>query len=171
MVPHVVQGADVRMIEPRDDACLALEASSSLRIRGEIGRQHLDGHEAVEARVARLVDLSHAAGCEKRDDLIGAQPRADGKARGRRDLLARIGREARGPVHFPQVRGAGEKCAGLGPGGEERVDVAAEIAVADAGLLQEGLALLGRAFEHGAEDVLDALPAISLHRFASPERV
>ena len=55
----------------RDRLRLALEALAQLRIGGERARENLDRDGAVEARVARLVDLAHAAGAEQRDDSYG----------------------------------------------------------------------------------------------------
>ena len=72
----VVERADVRMVERRDRlaprARTAARSSGSARVR----RQDLDRDGAVEPRVARLVDLAHAAGAERRDDLVGAEARA-----------------------------------------------------------------------------------------------
>ena len=65
-----MQRADVRMIERRHRACLALEALA------ELGRGHLDGNRPVEPRVLRLVDLTHAAGPERGEDFVGAKSRA-----------------------------------------------------------------------------------------------
>ena len=42
-------------------------------VRGEPARQDLDRHVAVERGVARAVDLAHAAGAERRDDLVLAE--------------------------------------------------------------------------------------------------
>ena len=54
----------------------ASASSSSARRRGE----DLDRHLAVEPRVARAVDLAHAAGTEGRDDLVGSEALAGGEA-------------------------------------------------------------------------------------------
>ena len=58
----VVERADVRMIERRDRARLALEALAQLRVGRERRRQDLDRDRAVEPRVAGAVDFAHAAG-------------------------------------------------------------------------------------------------------------
>ena len=46
-------------------------------------RQDLDRHGPLEARVARLVDLSHPAGADRREDLVGAEAgaRSEGHSR------------------------------------------------------------------------------------------
>ena len=67
----VVQGADVRMIERRDRARLALEPVAHLGVVGEMRREDLHRDVAPEPRVLRPVDLAHAAGTERADDLVG----------------------------------------------------------------------------------------------------
>jgi hypothetical protein len=59
-----VDGGHVRVVEQRERLCLALEAPQALLVVGELLRQHLDGHLALEPRVAGAVDLAHAAGAE-----------------------------------------------------------------------------------------------------------
>ena len=57
-------------------------------MRREMRGQDLDGHGAVQPGVPGLVDLSHAAGANQRDDLVGAQACAgdEGHAGFRRGL-------------------------------------------------------------------------------------
>src|SRR5688500_11687556 len=83
LLAHVVQDADVRVAEGGDGARLALEPRAHLRAAAVVGAQHLDRHRAVEARVARLVHLAHAARAETLQDLVGAEPapRADARER------------------------------------------------------------------------------------------
>jgi len=69
------------MIELRDRACFAIEPFAELRIGGERLRENLDGNRTIEARVARLVDLPHAAGPEGGEDLVRAE--ADAGLQGR----------------------------------------------------------------------------------------
>ena len=70
---HVIQRADVGMIELRDRAGFAVEALAELRIGGERLREDLDRHRAIEPRVARLVDLAHPAGAEGGEDFVRAE--------------------------------------------------------------------------------------------------
>ena len=72
----VVERADVRMAELRDRPRLAPQPLTQQRILGELPRQHLDRHLALEARVARAIDLSHAALAAQRHDLVGTQASA-----------------------------------------------------------------------------------------------
>ena len=55
-------------VELRDRARLAVEALAELRVGRERLGEDLDGDRAIEARVARLVDLAHAAGPEGGED-------------------------------------------------------------------------------------------------------
>jgi len=50
------------------------------------GGQHLERHLAAQAQVLRAIHLAHAAGAERRDDLVGAQAGAGGEWH-RRNLL------------------------------------------------------------------------------------
>ena len=49
------------MIECRHGPRFALEAAPQLGVRGNFRRQDLDRHHALESRVARPIDLAHAA--------------------------------------------------------------------------------------------------------------
>jgi len=69
----VVELADVRMVEGGDGARLALGALVVF------GFGNLDRDDAVEACVARLVDLGHAALADCRQDFVGAQPGSGGE--------------------------------------------------------------------------------------------
>ncbi len=61
----VVQAADVRVVERRDGLGLALEAGAELRVTREFRCEHLDGHLAVKARIARPIHLAHAPGADR----------------------------------------------------------------------------------------------------------
>ena len=54
----VVDAADVRMLERRDGARLALEARAEVRVAGDFGREDLDRDAAIEPCVAGFVDLA-----------------------------------------------------------------------------------------------------------------
>ena len=49
------------VVERRDGARLAQKPVTSLAIRGQLGRQGLDGDLAIEPGVSRPVDLPHPA--------------------------------------------------------------------------------------------------------------
>ena len=65
-----MQDADVGMVQGCDRVGFTLEALGELLVR------NLDGDEAIQPRVERLVDLSHAASAQGRGDLVGTQPRS-----------------------------------------------------------------------------------------------
>ena len=77
--PDVVERADVRMRELRDRFRLALEALADLGRRRHVRRQHFHRDRPLQPRVLRLVDLSHPAGAERRQDLVGTQARSGGE--------------------------------------------------------------------------------------------
>ena len=66
----------------------ALKAREPIVVRGERGRQNLDGDLAFELRVRRAVDLAHAAGADGGDDFIGAETRAGSEGQRWRDYMA-----------------------------------------------------------------------------------
>jgi hypothetical protein len=55
---HVVEDADVGMVEPRDGLRLALETRAHFAVGREMLREHLDGDVAAQARVARAIHLA-----------------------------------------------------------------------------------------------------------------
>ena len=77
VVAEVEDGQDVRVRERGDRLGLPLEALQGGRVPRQVGRQDLQRHVAVELRVARPVDLAHAADAERREDLVGAQAGTD----------------------------------------------------------------------------------------------
>ena len=95
---------DVGVVERRRRARLLLEALQAVRVLRERRRQHLDRDLAPEPRVLRPVDLSHPAGAERREDLVGAELCAGGERhRVPRDSKSRRGlslpRTFRGAIH------------------------------------------------------------------------
>lgn len=62
---------DVRMPELGRGAALAQEAFARLTV-GVWREQHLERHVVAEGDAARLVDLPHAAGAERTEDLVAA---------------------------------------------------------------------------------------------------
>ena len=77
IVSDVVQRADVGVIERRNRARLPLEALAEFRSRRGLSDDDFDGDDAIETRVAGLVDLAHAAFAELGDDAIGTEGCAD----------------------------------------------------------------------------------------------
>jgi len=79
--PHVVERANVGMVEAGDGAGLALEALPERGVGSEVGGKDLDRDGALEPRVARAVDLAHPTRPQRREDLVGpeAGPRREGQ--------------------------------------------------------------------------------------------
>ena len=90
-VADVVHRHDVRVVERRGGAGLALEALAAVCVRRELGPQALDRDLAPEPRVARAVDLAHASRAERAQDLVGseARPRSQARRLGRCGLVGR----------------------------------------------------------------------------------
>ena len=61
---------DVRMRQPGDAHRLALEPREPGRIGRQLRGEHLDGHVAIEPRIARPIDVAHPAGADGGDDFI-----------------------------------------------------------------------------------------------------
>ena len=66
----IEDGEDVRMGQRRDRPRLTLEASESVGIGRHSRGQDLDRDVAVQLRVMSLEHLAHAAGADRRDDLV-----------------------------------------------------------------------------------------------------
>jgi hypothetical protein len=64
------------MIQAGNSAGFPLEALIAIVVGGEMGRQDLDGHCAIEPRVQWLVDFAHPVGTNQRVDAIGSEPGA-----------------------------------------------------------------------------------------------
>ena len=73
--------SDVRMVERRHHARLALEPREAIGIGGKGGWQHLDGDVAAQPRVVSTIDVAHATTAEQRLDLVHAQAPADERQR------------------------------------------------------------------------------------------
>ena len=74
LVADIVERADVRMAQARNGLGFAVETLARLRIARKMRGQNLDGDDAVKPRIARPVDLAHASGADRRDDLVRAEP-------------------------------------------------------------------------------------------------
>ena len=79
LAPHVVERADVRVVQAGDGLGFALEPLLQLRVASDVRGQDFDGDRAVEAGVAGFVHLAHAASPEGGDDLIRTKPNAGGE--------------------------------------------------------------------------------------------
>ena len=71
--PDIEECADMRMVERGDGARFDLESVTSVGPPVRLRRKHLHGDDAIEACVARLVDLPHPPGANQRQDFVRAE--------------------------------------------------------------------------------------------------
>ena len=131
------------MVESAGGAGFALEAGDAVGVARQGNGQHLDGHVAFQARVAGAPDFAHAAAAKQFHDLEVTQLRACAQGFDRRQ------------------RSAFQKRIGLLI--QQRLHLGAELRIVRAGLRQECGALLRRLRQRGLIQLLDLLPALSLH--------
>ena len=79
LVSHVVERADVRMVQRGDRPRLAIEALAPGGIGHVIGPRTLMATDSIEAPVEGAIDLAHAAAAERTSDLVRAEPGAFGQ--------------------------------------------------------------------------------------------
>src|SRR5262249_21360034 len=68
---------DVWMVQRSQQVCFTLEPCESLRIAVERLGHHFQRDVPPQLRVARAIDLSHAAGPQQRENLVAADPATD----------------------------------------------------------------------------------------------
>ena len=144
--PDVVQRADVRVGQLRDEAGLPLEAIAAARVGGERGSQHLDRDGPVEARVERAVDLAHPASADEGGDLEVSQPAARCEAR----CLERALLDA--------VRWCAEESIGLQVHRQERFHFLPQRIVVRASPANERETIGGRRLQGAVKELPDAFP-------------
>jgi hypothetical protein len=83
-VADVVEDADVRMLQPRDDFRLGLELLPACRFRDPVFGQDLNGDSAVDPAVTRGVVLARATGASGRLDLVRPELSANRQRHGRK---------------------------------------------------------------------------------------
>ena len=94
MCAGVVHRHDVRVVQLPGRACFFFEPAQPVGAIGQRCRQDLDRDVAGEAGVARAIDLAHAAGADRRDDLVRAETIA---RRQRHGLGVNVSAPAPGP--------------------------------------------------------------------------
>ena len=85
---EAVDDRDIGVIQRRKDLGLALKARQSVWIGREQLGKHLDRDVAIQLRIARPVDLAHAAGAERRHDFVRAEQCLRSGARGSGRIMA-----------------------------------------------------------------------------------
>jgi hypothetical protein len=78
--PEIVDRGDVGVVQAAGGLRLLLEAPQPVRVVGEGGRQDLDRDVALQALVARAIDLPHATGADDSHDLVRSEPGAGREA-------------------------------------------------------------------------------------------
>ena len=165
LVLDAVDGADVRMVERGQHARFALESreasGSDVKARGRI----LIATSRPSLRVARAVDLAHAARTERRHHVVLAEATAGGQAGRRRATMSRR-LEPSTQLGNQGFRGqrplVGERRIGA-VGREQRFDIATQRLIVGHGSRDERGALGGRLFDRSLEQPLDTQPAIIGH--------
>src|SRR5207302_10482866 len=61
LLPDIVDGADIGVVEAGGAAGLALETGKRIGIADQVVREEFEGDEAVETRILGLVDHAHSA--------------------------------------------------------------------------------------------------------------
>ena len=69
----VVNSGDIRMIQRGRRAGFTLEALHPIRVPCQVPRENLERDGPIEPRVAREINLTHAAGAKQGHDLIVAE--------------------------------------------------------------------------------------------------
>ena len=60
----------MRMIQRSHGARFTLESGAQILALGDVFRQDLDGDDAIEPGVARLIDFSHASRSDRGQDFV-----------------------------------------------------------------------------------------------------
>ena len=77
---HLVQRGDIGVRQDRGHAGVLHEPRATVRIAGDVRRQHLDRHGPSETGVAGTVDLAQAAGADAIENLVVAEGLEHGTA-------------------------------------------------------------------------------------------
>jgi hypothetical protein len=71
--------SDVRGVQRRGRAGFLLESMEAIDVGRECAGQYLDRNVTPEPRIARAIDLAHAAGSDRRGDLVDAEAGTGGE--------------------------------------------------------------------------------------------
>jgi hypothetical protein len=70
LMTDIVERADVRMVQGRNRTCFAFKPLLCVRIGRKMCRKDLNRDRALQPRITSAIHFAHAAGAERRDDLI-----------------------------------------------------------------------------------------------------
>lgn len=144
IVPDVMDGADIWMVERRHGARFPLEPRTTLRIIHPLGGQHFYRDFPAEARIESLIDLSHPACPDRLRNAIRAKLAAD---------------KRRSVEHW-----CFEKRRGRMGVGKKGLDFRSEGQVAAACVSEERCPFAGRPGKRGVTERFDPRPAVSHQR-------
>jgi|GEM_PF-2811311 len=91
MGPDVVDCQDVRMVQRARRARFEFEATQTVHVAGQIGREDLDGDVPPETGVEGLVDLSHTSRANRGEDAVGTKLDAGCKSHDKESKAVRRG--------------------------------------------------------------------------------
>ena len=151
-LPHLVERAEVRMIERGDRARFPEETRPGGSIGVWFGGKELQRHHPAQARVLGAVDDAHAAGAERLQH-AEVRDRAPGQAQGieRRPACEKRSFEGREPA------------VGVGVGPEQRLDGGAQLGVGAAQCREAIPARGGVELDERVERGPDLFPAARIH--------
>jgi hypothetical protein len=70
---NVIQRADVRMVQLRNQLGFALKPRDAIRVVDKCVRQHFYGHVPIQPRIARAIHFAHSAFAQLGEDVIRTQ--------------------------------------------------------------------------------------------------
>jgi hypothetical protein len=161
LLADIVDGADAGVVQRRGRSCLAAESGEGFGIGGEVWRQELQGDGALQPGILGFVDDAHPAAAELLDDAVMRDRLTDQRiAAGPTAVVAAlIGELACGEIE----RQSTEEPVGTVVCSEQRTDFFLQPLVAAARVAKIGVALDRGHLERGLQQLIDVIPAISVH--------
>jgi hypothetical protein len=145
-----IDGADVGMIDGREQPRFAREACEAFGVVGEGARHDLDRDVAPQPIIVGAVDLSHAAGAQPPRHAVGTETAIE--------QVVACGNACRGQLRI-RIRRQRTPIASQ----QQRLDVPTQIVVAGARLGQEGGARVGISSQGLMEQARELLPPVWRH--------
>ena len=159
MRTDVMEGADVRMVQARDEPGFAVEALAAFRVVREMLGKHLDGDQPPESCIERPIDLAHSPGRNQALDFVAVERTTDEACSSLRRLRFRPEQSKPGGTPI----GAFQERRGLRLVLQERFDFPTELLISATGVLQERSTVAGRTRKRGVVEPLDLGPPFRRH--------
>src|SRR5829696_5284438 len=100
-----MNGKNVRVIQRRSSACFLLEATHTVFIFGELGRQYFERDSPTEIHILSQVNLAHSTRANLGTNLVAAQSCAGGQGHKSNCRIVRFGvRRYLGTAHSNVVK-------------------------------------------------------------------